>query len=82
MRRDALTAFAMQMAVKKTVETAGSLRAAAKHLGVSAAYLSDVLHGNREVGKKLAAAYGYHKIVSRSLRYEPIEMEAKKWTNT
>lgn len=46
-----------------TVELAGSQKDAAAELGVSAQYLSDVLHGRREVGTKLAQAMGLKRIV-------------------
>ena len=40
-----------------------SLRKTAIRLGISAAYLSDVLRGNRQVGEDLAACYGFSRTV-------------------
>jgi hypothetical protein len=40
-----------------------SLRKTATRLGCSAAYLSDVLRGNRQVGEDLAAQYGFNRTV-------------------
>lgn len=42
-----------------------SLRSYAKRWGVSAAYLSDVLLGKRNPGRKLAAALGYDVVLVR-----------------
>jgi plasmid maintenance system antidote protein VapI len=44
--------------IRKVVE-ASSLRQTAERINVSAAYLSDVLAGNRGVSDNMAAAFGY-----------------------
>jgi transcriptional regulator with XRE-family HTH domain len=41
----------------------GTQQAAAKALGVSGVYLSDVRRGRREIGQKLLAALGYRRVV-------------------
>lgn len=46
------------------VHKAGSQSAAAKRLGVSGAYLSDVKNGRREPGEKLLTALGLKRVVS------------------
>lgn len=43
-----------------------SLRQTAVHYGVSAAYLSDVMRGKRDVSKKLSAALGLTRTVAVS----------------
>lgn len=40
------------------IDQEGSQKAAAAKLGVSAAYLNDVLQGNRKIGKKILGALG------------------------
>ncbi|MFH6786608.1 hypothetical protein [Methylobacterium sp. MA0201] len=40
------------------IEEAGSARAAANSLGLSAAYVLDVRHGRRPAGKRLLASLG------------------------
>jgi transcriptional regulator with XRE-family HTH domain len=47
-----------------------SLRSFAKATGFSAAYLSDVLHGNREPGPRLLKVLRVRKIKSVTYRYE------------
>jgi len=43
-------------------ETEGSsLRQAAKRFGISAAYLSDILRGNREISDRIAAKFGFKR---------------------
>lgn len=49
-----------------------SMRAASREWGVSAAYLSDVLRGNRTLGKKLARLLGLRKCVTRTTTYESV----------
>lgn len=41
-----------------------TLRAVAKDLGVSPAYLSDAIRGNREPGPKILDAIGLEKVVT------------------
>ncbi len=54
--------------IRASVKTAGSQKALAARLGVSQAYLSDVLLGKRTPGKALLIALG----LSSTLRYRPI----------
>jgi transcriptional regulator with XRE-family HTH domain len=55
--------------LKRCVTAAGSQRALADKIGVSAPYLSDVLNGNRNPGPKVLAYLGlerhYRKKVGR-----------------
>jgi lambda repressor-like predicted transcriptional regulator len=51
--------------LEKRIEGA-SLRSVSKELGVSAAYLSDVLHGRRQIGPKLARALGFRRRVAKT----------------
>jgi len=45
------------------VKAKGSLRKAAKDIGVSHAYLFDILRGNRPISGKVAKFLGYEKVV-------------------
>ena len=45
------------------VEERGSQRAVAQELGVSQAFLGDVLHGRRGVSANLAGKLGYERVV-------------------
>ena len=45
------------------IDERGSQRAVAQELGVSQAYLGDVLHGRRGVSAKLAGKLGYERVV-------------------
>lgn len=47
--------------LRKQSQARGSQRALAKYLGVSPAYLSDVLKGRREPGPKILDALGMTK---------------------
>lgn len=58
-----LNADDMLSEVKRWVAASGSQKKAAKLLGVSEQYMTDVLKGRREVGPTLAEALGYDKIV-------------------
>ena len=44
------------------VEAHGSQRAYALHLGVSQAYLSDVINGRRHISEEMAAKLGFTKV--------------------
>jgi hypothetical protein len=48
--------------IREDVEKS-SLRKTATRIGISAAYLSDVLRGNRQVGEELAAHYGFNRTI-------------------
>jgi len=54
-----------------------SIRTAAKGWGVSAAYLSDVLRGNRIPGPRISATLGYERRISRQIVFRPIAKKAK-----
>lgn len=54
------------------INQAGSQKALCKNLGISQAYLSDVLHFRREPGKKLLDAIGIKAVVT----YEYISLPA------
>ena len=49
--------------LRTTVAAAGSQKAYAERIGVSASFLSDVLRGNRTPGEKIIAALGLEMIV-------------------
>ena len=50
--------------VRRDVKKAGSLRAFGNLVGVSAAYLHDILHGRRHPGPAIAKHYGL-RLVTR-----------------
>lgn len=49
--------------VKRWIFAAGSQKKAAKALGISEQYMTDVVKGRREVGPTLANALGYDKVI-------------------
>ena len=55
--------------LRRVIAEAGSQDAAAKQLGISGAYLCDVMKRRREPGKKLLDGLGYRRIVV----YEQVE---------
>jgi len=55
---------AFNAALAKFVKQAGSQTVAAKRLGVSGAYLSDVIHERREPGEKILSALGLKRVVN------------------
>lgn len=50
--------------ISKQVHAHGSQRAYAKHLGVSQAYLSDVINGRRDVSAELALLLGFERVTT------------------
>lgn len=56
-------------------EHGGTQKSAAKALGISAAYLNDILHGKREPGYKICNALGLHKVIS----FVPGSREQTEW---
>lgn len=50
-------------ALREAVTTAGSQRTYASRIGVSQAYLGDVLHGRRHPGDRVLSALGLKRIV-------------------
>jgi hypothetical protein len=59
--------------LEAVVRVHGTQQAAAKALGVSGVYLSDVRRGRRDMGATLLAALGYRRVVM----YERIPMQCK-----
>lgn len=51
-------------ALRRVIAEAGSQQAAAKQLGVSGAYVTDLLRGRREFSAAMAARLGYERIVT------------------
>lgn len=49
------------------VEMSGGISGWAKRRGISPAYVTDVLHGRREPGKKICDALGFRRVIA----YEP-----------
>ena len=49
-------------ALREAVTTAGSQRTYASRIGVSQAYLADVLHGRRHPGERVLSALGLRRI--------------------
>lgn len=49
-------------ALRDAVAAAGSQRAAADRMGVSQAYLADVLHGRRAIGGRVLDALGLERV--------------------
>lgn len=56
--------------LERRKEKAGSWRALARELGVSAAYMSDVVRGNREPGDSILRPLGLRKVVKIERTYE------------
>lgn len=59
----ALTNQAALEALRDAVAEAGSQRAAAARIGVSQAYLGDVLAGRRALGSRILSAIGLRRVV-------------------
>jgi lambda repressor-like predicted transcriptional regulator len=57
------------LATIRTRTDASSIRSVAKELGLSAAYLSDVLLGNRQVSDKVAESFGFQREVVTEIRF-------------
>lgn len=56
--------------LKAVVDEEGSVRKAAQEIGISAAYLGDLLRGRREPGDKVLQYLGLKKVVYRTVRYQ------------
>ncbi len=52
-----------QMALRKLIADHGSQRAAAKHLGISEVYFSDLKRGKRAMSAKILGKLGYRRAV-------------------
>ena len=55
--------------IRREVE-GSSLRAAGGKVGLSAAYLSDILHNRRDVSDEVAKKFGFRKIVTTKVWFE------------
>ena len=67
------TLAGVRQMVQREIHRAGSLRTYAKHLGISAAYLSNVMTGRRPPGPKILVPLGLEKIEPRyELRYRKV----------
>lgn len=58
-----MTRQAFEQILTRFIERAGSQRAAAQQLGVSAQYLCDVLKGRRAPGSKILEPLGLKRVV-------------------
>jgi DNA-binding transcriptional regulator YdaS (Cro superfamily) len=50
--------------LREGIAKAGSLSAYARQIGCSAAYLSDIVNGRREMGEKVCKALGLERVVT------------------
>jgi transcriptional regulator with XRE-family HTH domain len=50
--------------LQRKVQRAGTQAALAKELGITAAYLGDVLNGKRKPGPTLLDALGYRRVIT------------------
>jgi transcriptional regulator with XRE-family HTH domain len=50
--------------LQRRVQSAGTQAALAKELGITAAYLGDVLNGKREPGPTLLNALGFRRVIT------------------
>lgn len=64
-----LNEAAVRTRVKLLADSLGGVRVLARHLGVSASYVSDVLNGRRAPGPPFLAALRLKKVVG----YAPLE---------
>lgn len=54
--------------IQRACENFGSQKAFAKHLGVSPAWISDVLRGNRRPGKTILDYLGLERVTTYELK--------------
>lgn len=59
---------AVRSLVRSNCEKAGSMRAFARKLDVSVAYISDVLNGHRDPGPSILEHFGLEKVTSVDYR--------------
>lgn len=71
-RKTVYTIADMKALLRGLCDSEGSLRKAARYLGVSAAYLSDALNGHQEPGDKLTRRLGYVKHTDRIVTYRRV----------
>lgn len=57
------------LAVIRVRTEATSIRAVARELGLSAAYLSDILLGRRAVSETVAEAFGFQREIVTEIRF-------------
>lgn len=62
MEKITITVDEVRRRLQQQVDSHGSQTAAAQHLGVSLAYLNDVIRGRREPGEKLLTPIGIQKV--------------------
>lgn len=63
MSKQEITQDEIKEIILQMVSKWGSQRAVADHLGISGAFLSDILNGNKPVSNQVAQKLGYKKIV-------------------
>jgi hypothetical protein len=72
-RRGTMTKTQARALLRKACEEAGSLRAWAREHQLSAAFVSDVLLGRRNVGPAICAALGLTRIVTTKIAFKKEE---------
>lgn len=55
--------------LRAAVEQAGGQRAFARSIGVTAAYVNDMLRGRRTVGEKVLTTLGIERVVTHRVEY-------------
>jgi predicted transcriptional regulator len=63
MAKQEITQDEIKGIIEDMVQKWGSQRKVADHLGISAAFLSDIINGNRPVSNQVAQKLGYKKVV-------------------
>ena len=63
MSKQEITQDELKDIIEKMVTQWGSQRKVSDHLGISAAFLSDIINGNRPISNKVAQKLGYSKVV-------------------
>jgi plasmid maintenance system antidote protein VapI len=63
MKKEEITQEEIVNIIEEMVRTWGSQKAVADHLGISNAYMSDILAGARKVSNQVAGKLGYKRIV-------------------
>jgi plasmid maintenance system antidote protein VapI len=63
MSKQEVTQDELKGTIEQMVKQWGSQRKVADHLGISAAFLSDIINGNRPISNKVAQKLGYSKVV-------------------
>ena len=68
-RPRAITRFQLLDVLRREITRDGSLRATARRLKITPAYLSDVMRGRRDPGPKVLEPLGYFREPLPALRY-------------